>query len=146
MLSRAEDSSMESVVDWLTDDMMRALPHAPPWLCVLRFDQECGVRSFRITLAQMHRAPSGESEKQAQHRACGSGHASSTRAASTASQRAGAPQVLCPSYAASFPRSFGLIDLAKAEADTILKKLLYHLGIRGDAWVVSGFEDSQSQR
>ncbi|CAE7435454.1 unnamed protein product [Symbiodinium sp. CCMP2456] len=34
------DSSLESVVDWLADDVARALPNFPPWLCVLRFDQE----------------------------------------------------------------------------------------------------------
>ena len=38
-----EDSSLESVVDWLADDVARALPNFPPWLCVLRFDQDLSV-------------------------------------------------------------------------------------------------------
>ena len=41
-----EDSSLESVVDWLADDVARALPNFPPWLCVLRFDQDLGVSNL----------------------------------------------------------------------------------------------------
>lgn len=42
------DSSLESVVDWLADDVARALPNFPPWLCVLRFDQEKARNKLNI--------------------------------------------------------------------------------------------------